>query len=96
VGGAPGFFGSVFTFQTEPLGSVGRRYGVHGNTFVKVIEFGPQVRGRSVLVFGQSGDSASPHYFDQAPLYAEGQFKPAWMTREEVEAHAGRRELLQR
>jgi len=96
IAGAPGFFGSVFTFQTEPLGSVGRRYGIHGNTFVKVIEFGPRVRGRSVLVFGQSGDPASPHYFDQAPLYAERSFKPAWITREEVDANAERREVLPR
>jgi acyl-homoserine lactone acylase PvdQ len=96
VAGAPGFFGSVFTFQTEPMGSVGRRYGVHGNTFVKVIEFGPRVRGRSVLVFGQSGDPASAHYFDQAPLYANGSFKPAWMSRAEVEAHAERRYELPR
>ena len=96
VDGAPGFLGSVFTYQTEPLGSVGRRYGVHGNTFVKVIEFGPRVRSGSVLVFGQSGDPESPHYFDQAPLYAERRFKPAWITREEVETHAERRYELPR
>jgi acyl-homoserine lactone acylase PvdQ len=96
IAGAPGFFGSVFSFQTEPLGEVGRRYGVHGNTFVKVIEFAPEVRGRSVLVFGQSGDPGSPHYFDQAPLYAERRFKPAWMTREEVEADAESRYVLPR
>ncbi|HET9581519.1 MAG TPA: penicillin acylase family protein, partial [Gemmatimonadota bacterium] len=96
VAGAPGFTGSVFTFHTEPLGSVGRRYGVHGNTFVKVIEFAPRVRGRSVLVFGQSGDPASPHYVDQAPLYSERRFKEAWMTREEVEANAEGREELRR
>lgn len=96
VAGAPGFTGSVFTFQTEPLGSVGRRYGVHGNTFVKVIEFGPRVRGRSVLVFGQSGDPTSPHYLDQAPLYSEHRFKEAWMTREDVEANAEGWEELRR
>lgn len=96
VGGAPGFLGSIFTFQTEPLGTVGRRYGVHGNTFVKVIEFGPRVRGRSVVPFGQSGDPGSAHYFDQAPLYARGSFKAAWMTLEEVEADAKERYVLPR
>jgi len=39
-------------------------------------------------VFGESGDPASPHFFDQAPLYAERRFKDAWFTREEVEASA--------
>jgi len=88
VGGAPGWAGSVFVFQSRELGTVERRYGTNGNTFVKVIEFGPTVGGRSVVVFGESGDPASPHFFDQAPLYAGQRFKDAWFTREEVEANA--------
>jgi acyl-homoserine lactone acylase PvdQ len=87
VAGAPSAAGSVFVFHTEP-GSTGVRYGQHGNSFMKVIEFAPTVRGRSLLVFGQSGDAASPHFFDQAQLYADRAFKPAWFTREEVEANA--------
>ncbi|MGH7567131.1 MAG: penicillin acylase family protein [Gemmatimonadota bacterium] len=87
VAGAPSAAGSVFVFHTEP-GSTGVRYGQHGNSFMKVIEFGPTVRGRSLLVFGQSGDPDSPHFFDQAQLYSDREFKPAWFTREEVEANA--------
>lgn len=55
---------------------------------MKVIEFGPTVRGRSLLVFGQSGDPASPHFLHQAQLDSDREFKPAWFTREEVEANA--------
>jgi acyl-homoserine lactone acylase PvdQ len=87
VAGAPSAAGSVFTFHTE-TGSTGVRYGQHGNSFMKVIEFGPTVRGRSLLVFGQSGDPDSPHFFDQAELYSDRRFKPAWFTREEVEVNA--------
>ncbi|HET6639579.1 MAG TPA: penicillin acylase family protein [Gemmatimonadota bacterium] len=88
IAGAASAAGSVFVFHTEPWGSTGVRYGVHGNSFVKVIEFGPVARGRSLLVFGQSGDPDSPHFFDQAQLYSDREFKPAWFTREEVEANA--------
>jgi acyl-homoserine-lactone acylase len=87
VAGAPSAAGSVFVFHTVP-GSTGVRYGQHGNSFMKVIEFGPAVRGRSLLVFGQSGDADSPHFFDQAQLYSDRRFKPAWFTRAEVEANA--------
>lgn len=88
VGGAPSGLGSVFAFGTVPFGDVGRRYGVFGNSFVKAIEFGPVPRAGSVVVFGQSADPASAHFFDQAPLYAKRRFKPAWFTRADVEANA--------
>jgi penicillin amidase len=87
VAGAPSAAGSVFVFHTQ-FGSTAVRYGEHGNSFMKVVEFGPTVRGRSLLVFGQSGDPDSPHFFDQAQLYSDREFKPAWFTREEVEANA--------
>jgi acyl-homoserine-lactone acylase len=89
VAGAPSAAGSVFVFHTD-AGSTGVRYGRHGNSFVKVIEFGPVTRGRSLLVFGQSGDPSSSHFFDQAQLYSNREFKPAWFTRDEVEASAVR------
>ncbi len=90
VPGAPGWLGSVFTFHTRRAPGGKRGYGVHGNSFVKVVEFGPQVRARSVLTFGQSGHPDSPHYFDQAPIYAAPGLKPAWFARDSVEAHAVR------
>jgi len=55
-----------------------------------VIEFGPSIRSRSVLNFGQSGDPASRHFFDQAPLYARRSFKEAWLSEADVKAHAVR------
>jgi len=95
VAGAPGWLGSVFTFHARPGDNTKRHYGEHGNSFVKVVEFGPAVRARSIFVFGQSGDPASPHYFDQAELYSASSFKPAWFSRNEVEAHAVRTYQLQ-
>lgn len=88
VTGAPGWMGVIYVFHTRPHGKA--RYGTHGNSYVSVIEFAPRVRARSIVFFGQSSDPASPHWFDQAPLYARGQFKPAWFHRDEVMAGARR------
>jgi acyl-homoserine-lactone acylase len=82
--------GAVFSFYTAPFGEAAPRIGVAGNSFVKVVEFGPTIRARSVLNFGQSGDPASVHFFDQAPLYAKRSFKDAWFSEGEVKAHAVR------
>ena len=90
VGGGPGGLGSVFTFESAPFGSAGPRLGRGGNSFVKVIAFGPDLRAASILNYGQSGDPASPHFFDQAALYARRTFKPAWFARADVEANAAR------
>jgi acyl-homoserine lactone acylase PvdQ len=67
-----------------------RRYGVGGNSYVAVLELGPTIDARSLLVFGPSADPASPHHLDQAERYLAGDFKPAWLTLEDVRAHAER------
>lgn len=90
VAGAPGWLGIVFNFYTRPQTGQKRRYGVVGTSFVSVVEFGPRVRARSLLVFGQSADAESPHHFDQAQLYAKSQFKPAWFVVGEVRANSKR------
>jgi acyl-homoserine-lactone acylase len=86
VAGGPGAAGVVFTYNTRPEKGQIRRYGISGNTFVAVAEFGPQLRARSILVFGQTADPDSPHFFDQAELYSTGRFKTVRFTLAEIRA----------
>lgn len=87
VPGANGGFGIIFTFITVPVKGQKRRYGVHGHGFVAVVEFGKTINARSIIPYGQSLDPKSPHYIDQAPLYAAGKLKPVWFTLEEIKAN---------
>lgn len=90
VAGAPGWAGIVFNFSTRAGADGKRRYGTSGHSWVSVVEFGPRARARSVVTYGQSADPASPHFFDQAALYAEGRLREAWFWREDVERQAVR------
>jgi acyl-homoserine-lactone acylase len=78
-------WGSLASIDQRGPRTTKRRYGTYGNSFVAAVEFGPRVRARSVLAGGVSGDPASPHFADQAPLYSRGEFKEVPFYREDVD-----------
>ena len=84
-------WGSLAAYGMTSKSKTRRIYGERGNSFVAVVEFGPQIRARSVLAGGQSGNPASPHFNDQAGMYVRGEFKEIWISRKDVEAHLERR-----
>jgi acyl-homoserine-lactone acylase len=90
IPGVSGWNGAVFTFYAIEVKVQKKRYGVAGGTYISVVEFAPKVRALSVHVFGSSGRPESRHYMDQSPLYARGEFKPAWLTLSEIKAHLER------
>lgn len=67
---------------------VSKIYGTRGNSFVAAVEFGEKLKAKTILAGGQSSDPASPHFDDQAEMYANGEFKEAAFYREDVEARA--------
>ncbi len=91
IAGAPGPLGVVFNFYTIPQQGQKSRYGVAGHSFVAAVELAPQPRAMTILQFGESGDPASPHWFDQAGLYAKKEFKPSWYAQADIQAHSERR-----
>lgn len=90
VGFTSGNFGSLAAFGT--VRQPGQRcfYGTSGNSFVAVVEFGPQVRAWAVSAGGQSGDPDSPHFDDQTVRYATGDLRPIPLTEAALRPFAAR------
>ncbi len=62
-----------------------------GDAWVLLVEFGTTPRAYTVLSYGQTARADSPHYSDQAALFARGGMKRIAWTAEEIEEGAIRR-----
>lgn len=89
LGGGPDLLRAVYGERTED----GRVRGVAGDSYVLIAEWdaGGRVRSKSIHPFGSATkDKHSPHYADQAPLFAKCGSKPVWLDEAEVRAHLER------
>lgn len=84
-------WGSLASFGAKRYPNTTKYYGTSGNSFVAVVEFGPRVKAWAVTAGGESGDPASPHFADEAQLYAEGTLRPVYFYPDELEGHVERR-----
>ncbi|GAC21816.1 acylase [Paraglaciecola arctica] len=84
IGLASGRWGALAAFGARSVNGSKKLYGYRGNSFVAVVEFGEKVKAKSLLAGGQSGDPASPNFYDQAQRYAQGQFKDVAYYKEDV------------
>lgn len=76
------------------LDSTGRYRATFGPSRRAVIDFADPEHSWSILPTGNSGHVSSPHYDDQAEMYAKGAFRPQLMNRAEIEAQASGHWLL--
>ncbi len=90
VGMAAGDWGALASFRARRFPGTKRIYGYSGNSFVAAVEFGERVKAKTILIGGQSGDPASPHFDDQTRRYLDRDFKDVAYYREDVESRAVR------
>jgi len=88
LGGGPDVLHAVY----GELGEDGRLVGRAGDSYVMLVELGPEgVRSRSIHQYGSATrDPQSPHYADQAVLFAKRMTKPVWMDEDEIRRHLER------
>ncbi|MGI9551748.1 MAG: penicillin acylase family protein, partial [Aurantibacter sp.] len=84
IGFASGRWGALAAYGARYDNNTKKIYGTRGNSFVAVVEFGEKVKAKSMLAGGQSGDSGSPHFDDQAQRYADAEFKEVAFYKEDV------------
>ncbi len=83
-------WGSLASFGARAYPQTKKWYGTSGNSFVAVVEFGDEVRARAVTAGGLNSDPSSPHFNDQAELYATGDLREVYYYRADVEGHIER------
>jgi penicillin amidase/acyl-homoserine-lactone acylase len=89
VGGGPDTLHAVYA---RPAAD-GRLVGWAGDSYVLQVEWDPEgrVRSRSIHQYGSATlDERSPHYADQAPLFARRELKPVWLDEAEIRQHLER------
>ncbi|WP_032097319.1 MULTISPECIES: penicillin acylase family protein [unclassified Alteromonas] len=89
VGFASGRWGALAAFgQNYGQGETKRIYGTRGNSFVAAVEFGEKLKAKAITAGGLSNDPSSPHYNDQAAVYASGKLRDVYFYDEDISANA--------
>jgi acyl-homoserine-lactone acylase len=91
VGFASSTWGMLPSYSSRTFSGTKKRYGVNGNSFICVVEFGKKIKAKSLLAGGESGNPDSPHFFDQGLMYTKGKFKDVLFYKEDVLKHVGRK-----
>lgn len=90
VSGCPSTLGCFRTLSYSRTPD-GRLEADRGDGWILAVEFGEVPRAYSILAYGQSNTPDSPHFADQAAMFARGEMKRVAFTREDIERTAVRR-----
>jgi len=85
---ASSFWGSLAAFGSRKFPGTKKMYGYVGNSFVAVVEFGKEIKAKSLLAGGVNSNPSSPHFTDQADRYCKGEFKEVLFYKKEVVKNA--------
>ena len=97
IGGAPDVLHAVYGFRVRD-GKVeglenGQMYGRAGDCYVLIAAWDKQgkLHSQSIHQFGSASTRPeSPHYADQAPVFAARKMKPVWLDESEIRANLER------
>ncbi|HMO61077.1 MAG TPA: penicillin acylase family protein [Ferruginibacter sp.] len=81
-------WGALPSYVSRYFNNSNKRYGVSGNSFICVVEFGNRIKAKSLLAGGNSGNAQSLHFTDQLEMYSKGQFKEVLFYKEDVLRYA--------
>lgn len=83
-------WGSLASFGARPYPNTKRWYGTAGNSFICLIDFGPEIQAWAVSTGGESGNPASRHFDDQAQRYASGNLRVVYFYPSQLKGHTER------
>ena len=85
---ASSFWGSLAAFGSRKFAGTKKMYGYVGNSFVAVVEFGKELKAKSLLAGGVSNNPSSPYFTNQAERYCSGEFKDVLFYKKDVVKNA--------
>jgi acyl-homoserine-lactone acylase len=90
VGFTSSRWGSLASFGARTYPGTKKMYGTSGNSFVAIVEFGDSVHAKAVTAGGESGDTKSPHFNDQAKRYSTGDLRDVYFYPSQLKGHTER------
>jgi len=93
--GGPGGLGIFRVVGYSPAGD-GTFTATSGDSYIAAIEFSDPVRASVMVSYGNATQPHSSHVGDQLELFARKELRPAWRTREEIEANLEARKVVVR